>query len=518
MAKYKPYDYDQMVMIPVTLKEQLEPGTLEYAIHELVEERIEVSLFEQRFKNDDTGAPGFDPKILLKIILFAYSRGIIGSRPIERACRENIIFMALGCGFQPDHSTIANFVSSMKDEIESIFCNILLVCEELNLLGGSHFSLDGLKLPCNASKEWSGTFTELKKKRDKLQKKLNEVLSEHIRQDGSSDSDSERRMKQKKRLDRQVKRLDEFLKQNEPKKGKTKAEIQSNVTDNESAKMPTSHGVIQGYNAQALVDDKHQIIVKAEPMGNGQDHDNLAPMLEGAKKNLQTIGKGEDYFEGKQLSADCNYHNKDNLARCEEEGIDAYIPDPQFRKRDVRFAERDRFKDGLNPRKRVKKSNRNPFTNDAFTWDEETQCYVCQNGKLLKRKARAQQIRNIVYDMYRAKEADCSVCPLRLKCLSTPKTQSRYLLIPIDRSSEDKEKTSLVEQMKAKIDTPEGRDIYAKRLAVVEPVFANIRAQKRLDRFTLRTRQKVNIQWMLYAVVHNIEKIVNFGGAPIKAK
>jgi len=515
MAKYKSYNYDQMVMIPITLKEQLEPGTIEYAIHELVEKKIDLSVFENRFKNDDTGASAFDPKILLQIVLFAYSRGIIGSRPIERACRENIIFMALGCGFQPDHSTIAHFVSSMKEEIESIFCNILLVCEELNLLGGTHFSLDGLKLPSNASKEWSGTFKELQKKRDKLQEKLNEVLSEHIRTDETSESDSQRREKQKKRLARQVERLDEFLKHNDPKKGKTKAEIQSNVTDNESAKMPTSHGVIQGYNAQALVDDKHQIILNAEAMGNGQDHDNLKPMLEGAKKNMQAIGKEEDYFADKQLSADPNYHNKDNLALCEDEDIDAYIPDPQFRKRDVRFADQARFKDGINSRKRVKKSVRNQkiFTNDDFTWDEKTQCYICPNDKVIKRKARAQQIRNYVYDMYRAREADCSACPLRLKCLSTPKTQARYVLIPIDGSPEDKKKTSLVEQMKAKIDTPEGRKIYSKRLAIVEPVFANIRAQKRLDRFTLRTKKKVNIQWMLFALVHNIEKIAHYGMA-----
>ena len=515
MAKFKPYNYDQMVMIPITLKEQLEPGTLEYAIHELVEKKIDLSVFEDSFKNDATGAPAFDPKILLKVVLFAYSRGTIGSRPIERACRENIIFMALSCGFQPDHSTIAHFVSSMKDEIEPIFCNILLVCEELNLLGGTHFSLDGLKLPSNASKEWSGTFKELGKKQDKLQKKLNEVLSEHIRQDASSDSDSQRREKQKKRLKRQVERLDEFLKENQPKKGKTKAEIQSNVTDNESAKMPTSHGVIQGYNAQALVDDKHQIILNAEVMGNGQDNDNLKPMLEGGKKNMQAIGKGEDYFADKQLSADCNYHNKDNLAICDTERIDAYIPDPQFRKRDVRFAGQDRFKDGINPRKRVKKSNRNKniFTIDCFTYDEQTESYICPNKKVLKRNAHAHRIRNLIYDIYRAKESDCAVCPLRQKCLSKKTTKRRHIVIPLEPAEEVQKKFSLVKAMKQKIDTAEGRRIYGKRLAIVEPVFANIRAQKRLDRFTLRSKTKVNIQWMLFAMVHNIEKIAHYGMA-----
>ena len=516
MARFKPYDYDQMVMIPITLKEQLEPGTLEYAIHELVENKIDTTIFEDRFKNDDTGAPAFAPKILLKIVLFAYTRGTIGSRPIERVCRENIIFMALGCGFQPDHSTIAHFVSSMKEEIESIFCNILLVCEELNLLGGSHFCLDGLKLPSNASKEWSGTFDELQKKRDKLQEKLNQVISEHIRTDDMSESDPSRREKQKKRLQRQVERLDEFLRENTPKQGKSKTEIQSNVTDNESAKMPTSHGVIQGYNAQALVDDKHQIIVNADAMGNGQDHDNLKPMLEGAQKNMQAIGKGEDYFEGTQLSADCNYHNKDNLATCEKKRIDAYIPDPQFRKRDVRFADQGRFTDGLNPRKRSPKepiSKSDKFMIDDFSYDEQTESYICPNNKVLKRNAHATRIRNLIYDIYRAQESDCAACPFRQKCLSKNTTKRRNLLIPLQRAEEVQKKFSLVEAMKQKIDTHEGRRIYSRRLAIVEPVFANIRAQKRLDRFTLRSKEKVNIQWLLFALVHNIEKIAHYGMA-----
>jgi transposase len=137
-------------------------------------------VFEDRYQNDETGATAFNPKVLLKVILFAYSRGMISSRQIERACAENIIFMALSCGYRPDHSTIAQFVSSMQKEIESIFSNILLVCAELGLLGGTHFSLDGVKLPSNASKEWSGTFKELEHKRDKLQARLQQVLSEHI--------------------------------------------------------------------------------------------------------------------------------------------------------------------------------------------------------------------------------------------------------------------------------------------------------------------------------------------------
>jgi len=508
MAKYKPYDFDQMVMLPISLQNQLEPGTLEYTLNELVENHIDLSVFEERYQNDETGATAINPKILLKVILFAYSRGMISSRQIERACGENILFMALSCGYRPDHSTIAHFVSSMQNEIESIFGDILLVCAELDLLGGTHFSLDGVKLPSNAAKEWSGTFKELEKKRDKLQDKLRQVIAEHIHEDVLGGPASGRRQKQKQRLQHQVERLSEFLQEQKPKVGKGRREIQSNVTDNQSAKMPSSHGVIQGYNAQALVDAKHQIIVHAEAFSS-QDHENLAPMITGAKKNMRAIGKGENYFEGRRLSADSNYHSLASLALCQAEGLDAYIPDLQFRKRDERFAGQQRFKAGIHPRKRVRKQeNRKEgtFTIADFLFDASKQAYLCPQGKVLKCSARGQRNRYRIYDVYRARPQDCASCRLRSRCLSGPHTPRRYLSVRVDG-----QKPNLIDEMKARIDTPQGKQIYARRLAIVEPVFANICVQKRLDRFTLRTKVKVDVQWRLFALAHNIGKIHNYG-------
>ena len=504
MARYKPYKYDQMVMVPISLPHQLEPGTLEYTIHELVEHHIDLSVFEARYQNDSTGARAIHPKLLLKVILFAYSRGMISSRQIERACGENILFMALSSGYRPDHSTIAHFISSMQKEIESIFGNILLVCAELDLLGGTHFSLDGLKLPSNASKEWSGTFKELKKKRDKLRAKLQEVITAHIHEDGLSSSETERHQQQEKRLLHQVERLNEFLQEQKPKVGKGREEIQSNVTDNQSAKMPTSHGVIQGYNAQAWVDGKHQVIVQAEAFGN-QDHENLAPMLAGAKKNMQGIGKDPDYFKGRQLSADSNYYSHANLAFCQAESLDAYIPDMQFRKRDQRFMEQQRFKNGIHPRRRSVTKEKT-FTAADFVFDDSQQVYLCPQGKVLKRGARSQRNRYRVYDVYRARQEDCANCRVRSQCLNKPDTPRRNLSVEVES-----QQPSLIEQMKTKIDTPQGKQIYARRLAIVEPVFANLRVQKHLDHFTLRSKAKVDVQWKLFALVHNIGKIHHYG-------
>jgi hypothetical protein len=107
--------------------------------------------------------------------------------------------------------------------------------------------------------------------------------------------------------------------------------------------MKTSHGVVQGYNAQVMVDSKHQVIVQAETFGNGQDHYLLSPVLTKAKENMLAIGHAEDYFREKILTADTGYHSNESIKKCEEEGLDAYIPDRNFRKRDDRFLSQQEY-------------------------------------------------------------------------------------------------------------------------------------------------------------------------------
>ena len=499
MAKFKPLNENQLVMLPISLQDQLVPETLEHTISELVEKHLDLSVFDARYNNDETGAAAIHPKILLKVILLAYARGMISSRQIERACQENIIFIALSYGYAPDHSTIASFISSMQSEVQTLFSDVLLVCQELGLLDGTHFSLDGVKLSANVSKEWSGTIAELKHKRDKLQEKLQRVMSEHAQADKQPEVVLARQKKREQRFQVQVQRLNDFLKDREPKRGSDNKEIQSNAVDNESVKMPSSHGVVQGYNAQALVDSKHQVILAAEAFAS-QDHENLKPMLDGAKKNLVAIGKEPAFFEGKQLTADPNYHSLNSLKVCKDEKIDAYIPDIHYRKRDPRFADQERFvKEDAGSKPRL-------FSTADFTFDATRQIYLCPHGKELTCHARNQTNRHRTYDIYHARVADCAACPLRSRCLSKQDTSRRYLSIQVESQF-----PNLIDEMKAKIDSEEGKRIYGRRLGIVEPVFSNICVQKRMHRFTLRSKQKVDVQWRLFALVHNIGKIHSFG-------
>jgi hypothetical protein len=148
------------------------------------------------------------------------------------------------------------------------------VCHEQGLLGNELFSIDGCKISSNASKEWSGTFKELQQKRAKLKKLIRHHMREHRRIDKSESADAEKQKRTAQTIETLSKahdKIDKFLKTAAPRMGQAKrpAEVKSNITDNESAKMTTSKGTVQGYNGIAAVDKKHQIIIDAQAFGAG---------------------------------------------------------------------------------------------------------------------------------------------------------------------------------------------------------------------------------------------------------
>ena len=504
MAKYKSYDYAQTMMVAVSLADQLEPGTLEHTIHYVVEHKLDLSSFDKERLNDETGRPGYDPRVLLKVVLLGYARGMLSSRRLEAACKQNIIFMALCCGQRPDHSTIAEFVSGMGEErISSLFSQVLLVCAEEGLLGGTHFAIDGYKLSSNAAKECSGTHGDLRKKRDKLRELVRNSVREHRRNDrgGPGASTPDKRIE---RLQRQAERIERFLQENEPRVGRTGNEVQSNVTDNQSAKMKSSHGIIQGYNANAMVDAKRQVIVHAQAFGEGDDGAVAAPMLQGAQANLKAAGCAAAVLENKIVSADTGYFSNRNLEAFAEAKVDAYVPDPKFRQRDPRFAEAGRHRRPTDRHKQQYKSKRRRFGPQDFKFDPESQRLICPNGVRLHRSGHEMKTpQGFLVTSYRAAKTACLKCALRERCLRNPRSGNpRQVRVFHGRVTE-----TLTSRMKDKIDTPEGRALYSRRLGIVEPVFGNIGAQKGMSRSTLRGTAKVNIQWRLYCMVHNLEKL-----------
>jgi hypothetical protein len=141
---------------------------------------------------------------------------------------------------------------------------------------------------------------------------------------------------------RKIENIKTFLKSSKKNIGPSGNERKSNITDPQSAKRSTSHGVIQGYNGVAVVDEKHQIIVNAEAHGEGQEAHLLEPMLESTRQGLKAAKISSDIFEQTKVAADAGYHSGASVTYTQKKGIDAYIADRSHRRRDPAFADYDR--------------------------------------------------------------------------------------------------------------------------------------------------------------------------------
>ncbi len=512
MARYKHYDYGQMKMLPVSFDRQILAGTFEHTLNRLIDEEFDLSVFEARYKNDETGAPAYDPAILLKIILLAYARGVTSSRQIERLCQENVVFMALSADSQPHFTTIADFVSSLEAEIVSMYRDVLLVCDELGLIGREMFAVDGVKMPSNASKEWSGTRADFARKAKKMERAIGYLVRRHREADRTAEDPSmgKARERQIRTLRAAVKKVKGFLAEGEDKVGPSGRVKKSNVTDNESAKMKTGHGVIQGYDGLAVVDAKHQVVVHARAFGEAQEHALLVPMLQGARENFRGVAKERDVLNRAKVAADSGFHSEANAKYLFEQRIDGYLADTLFRKRDPRFAGAERHVPQRAAEPWARPKGRGLYKAAEFRVAEDLSHAICPAGKRLYRNGRHCEIDGFEAVKFTGAKRDCGACELRSKCLRHPeRTPVRQVAIFLGRLAGKPETYSA--RMKRKIDTERGRHEYARRLGIVEPVFANIAHARGLRRFSLRGAAKVNTQWMLYCLVHNIGKVQKYG-------
>ncbi len=231
----------------LSAKSQFEVKSFEYTINYLLDHSVDVSIFEHRYNNDLFGAPAYPPKILLKVILMAYSMGITSSRDIQDLCRNNMTFMVLSGHLQPKKSKIAEFVQRLPAEIESVFTQVLFTCYQLGLMGHRMFAIDGCKMPSNASKEWSGTHADLLKKKSKLEKAIRYMVKKHQFEDTKKTA-PDRYLAEKKQIDKLIRinrKIKTFLQTTKDKPGKRQKAVQSNITDNESAKMKCAKGVFR---------------------------------------------------------------------------------------------------------------------------------------------------------------------------------------------------------------------------------------------------------------------------------
>src|SRR5690606_14556256 len=227
-------------------------------------DELDLSAFDAYYRNDETGATAHDPAMLLRAVLLGYSQGLVSSRSIEKACRDNVLFIAITGDAKPHFTTIAAFVSRSRDAIAAACAQVLASLGNDGLIGREMFAIDGVKLPSTASKHRSGTRADFLARARKLERAAKAMLDRHRSNDDntSPEDPNGKGAARIERMKREAAQIRTWLATHPTdRKGPTGGLRKSNLTDNESAKLATDKGVIQGYSGVAVVDAAHQIIV-----------------------------------------------------------------------------------------------------------------------------------------------------------------------------------------------------------------------------------------------------------------
>jgi transposase len=455
----RPYNQGQMDMFPPSVRSLIADDHLCIIINDVVN-ALDLSCLYKKVSRE--GNPPYHPAMMLKILFYAYAKGIFSSRKIADAVADNIGFIFLAAWQRPNFRTISDFRKNNLKELGVLFVQIVELCEQLGMVKLGHIAIDGTKIKANASD--ANTY-DSKRIEGEVARWMDQAQAVDQKEDHNYGSDKTGDEIPEDLRDRQkrVEKLKE-LKQQLEQSGKEKI----NRTDVDAVFMKTNDGIRTAYNAQAAVDAAQQVIIAADVTDEAADAQQLLPMIDQAQENLsQPIT---------QCSADAGYSSGENLKAVEQRQIDAYIPDREFQAQQ-------------------RGKNVDDFHKDNFAYDDDRDCYVCAEGHdlpfshLQKRKSK-EPLR-----IYRGH--NCTACPFFGHCTTNKNGRS------ISRHPYEKE----LRKMRQKLDSQSGKAIYGQRKHVVEPPFGHIKSIMSFTSFMLRGLEKVKGEFKLVSTAHNLRKI-----------
>jgi transposase len=452
---FRTYEPNQLLLLPPNMRQWLPEGDFVYFIMDVVS-RIDLSSIYADYDSAKGGQPGYAPRMMVSLLLYAYCMGVASSRKIEQATYHSVPFRVLSADQHPDHDTIASFRQQHLKALSSLFVQVLQLCQKVGLVRLGHVALDGTKLRANASKHKAMSYGRMEKKRPELEAEVTRLMEEAEAVDAREDAiygkgkrgdelPKELRFKQSRlqkiteamrslaqeaqaeaaqRREEIRRRQEERQKQGQSRRGRKPKEpsdkpeptSQRNFTDPDSRIMKdgATGSFEQCYNCQAAVDKKAQVIVAATVTQQPNDKEQLTPVL----KKLKEITGGK---KPKIVSADAGFFSEANATHCALEGVEAYLAT-----------------------EKQKHSRASP---------------------------------------------------------SAPRGR-----IPKD--------ATIKERMRRKLQTVKGKLTYALRKQIVEPVFGQIKEVRGFRRFLLRGLENVQAEWSLICLTHNLLKLFRSGLAP----
>lgn len=343
---FAPYDPDQQYLLPPSLKDWLPSDHLVYFVSETVDQ-LDLSSFERAYRQEGSGNVAYHPRLMVKLLVYAYSTGVFSSRGIARQIEENIAFRVLAAENRPSHRTIARFRQEHVERFGEIFVQIVQIARESGLTHLGKVAIDGTKIKANASKHKAMSYARMKEEEKRLREEISTLIASATNADALEDAElgpdfrgDELPAELKRREDRLAvivaakKRLEARKREEHddreapPRSGaeherkkaaKPREKDQENFTDPESRIMKTGSGSFeQCYNAQSAVDAKHQVIVAAEVSPSASDAILLVPMADQVTRNMDQ--------KPKCVLADAGYRSEANFARMQERGIEVLVP------------------------------------------------------------------------------------------------------------------------------------------------------------------------------------------------
>jgi transposase len=321
-----------------------------------VVDELDLSAIVEKYEREERGYPPHHPKMMVALLLYAYSVGAPSSRKIEKRCHEDIGFRVIAANTAPDHSRISDFRRRHLQELSELFVQVLRMCQKAGLVKLGHVALDGTKIKANASKHKAMSYERMKKEEARLREKVAALLAEAEAVDSDEDAkygkdrrgdelpaELARAQGRREVIRKAMRELEEEAKaqaaetpsddDDEPptaggselpthripteRDGTPKGKAQRNFTDGDSRIMKTGDGFIQGYNAQCVVDGTAQVIVAQAVTNQPPDAEHFIPMLEQAMQNC-----GE---RPRATSADAGYCSERNIGWALNQGLGPHI-------------------------------------------------------------------------------------------------------------------------------------------------------------------------------------------------
>jgi transposase len=463
--RFRDCNLNQLLLLPASLHDWLPEGHLARFVAEVVETLDLSAIYATYEEGDGRGLAAYDPRMMVRLLIYGYCRGVASSRRMERATYEDVAFRYLAADEHPDHATIADFRKENVARLSKLFVEVLRLCQQAGLVKLGHVALDGTKVKANASKHKAMSYARMGEAEKKLEEEVKALLQEAARVDAEEDgkygkgkrgeelpAELQRRETRLEKIreakaalegeareqaEKEKARVEVRLKEREqreaergrkfggrppevpdPEQAKPKPEAQRNFTDPDSRIMKdgATKEFVQAYNAQAAVDSHAQVIVAAEVTQEANDKKQLGPLLEQVK--ILTGSKPQ------RATADAGYFSEESVTEPKLRGIDLLV---------------------------------------------------------------------------------------------APDRQKHGEKVPVATGPPPLASAGVGEQMRYKLRTPEGRAVYKMRKAVVEPVFGQIKEQRGFRRFLLRGLANVTAEWKLICATHNLLKLYRSGWSPLGA-